>query len=135
MGPMPDAAGAALAASHAQAQQSQSEWTALKAMAGAGELRFEPAAAERCAQVCQEAADKMEEQIKDAKRLFYVDGFGDTSAGKALAGKFRLKADEAVTVLKAHRQVLWDMRDTYRAAGIAYAGAEAENSARFGDKA
>ncbi len=132
MGPMPDASGAALAASHAQAQQSQSEWTALKAMAGAGELRFEPAAAERCAQVCQEAAGQIDDQLLDARRLSYVEGFGDTSVGRALAGKFSKKADEAVAVLQAHRQVLWDMRDTYRAAGKAYAQAEAGNQARFG---
>lgn len=120
-----------LAASHSQAQQSQSEWTALKAAAGAGELRFEPVAAERCAQVCQEAADKIEDLLRMAQNLAYVEGFGDTNAGRALAGKFKSKADEARTVLLAHRQVLWDMRDTYRAAGKAYAEAEAANQDRF----
>ncbi len=132
MGTMPDAAGAALAASHAQAQQSQSEWTALKAMAGAGELRFEPAAAERCAQVCQEAADEVEEQLANAHALSRVEGFGDTNAGQQLAAKFKGKADEALRVLQAHRQVLWDMRDTYRAAGKAYTEAESANANRFG---
>ncbi len=100
MGPMPDAAGAALAASHAQAQHSQSDGTALKAMAGAGELRFEPAAEERCAQVCQEAADKVEDSLRMARRLQRVNGFGDTSAGQQLATKFRGKADEALRVLR-----------------------------------
>ncbi len=126
-----DASGDALrtAASHVAA--SRTEWTDLKAAALGGELRFEPAAAERCAQVCETAVDQITDQLQTARQLTRVEGFGDTIAGRALADKFARKGGEAVDVLVAHRQVLQDMAATYRAAGRAYTEAEANNAVRL----
>ncbi len=121
----------AIAQAGAGAQQAHTDWSALKAAAGSGELFFEPDAAEKCAQVCQDAADKMEDHLRQVDNLARVAGFGDPVEGRQLADKFRAKAEEAVGVIKAHRQVLWDMRDTYRAAGKAYANTESGNRSQY----
>ena len=121
-----------LAQAGAGAQASGSDWSVLKSAAVSGELMFEPAAAEQCARVCEDAIAKIEQHLRQADRLSRVAGFGTPAEGVQLAGKFTAKADEAVAVLKAHRQVLMEMRDTYRAAGKAYASTEAANSSGFG---
>jgi len=121
-----------IAQAAAGTQASQSDWTALKASAGAGELFFEPAAAEECAKACEDAIGKIDDHLREVRRLTFVDGFGSPNEGRQLAGKFRAKADEAYFVLHAHQKVLADMRDTYRAAGKAYVDADAGNSGKFG---
>ena len=121
-----------IAQAAAGTQASQSDWTALKASAGAGELFFEPGAAEQCAKACEDAIAKIDDHLMQARRLTYVDGFGSPSEGQQLAAKFRAKADEAYAVLQAHQHVLADMRDTYRAAGNAYVDADVGNSGKFG---
>ncbi len=120
-----------MAKAAAGAQTSQSDWAALKVMAGDGELLFESAAAEKCAKVCQNTIDKVDDHIHEARQLSRVEGFGSPIEGVQLAVKFRAKADEAVAVIQAHRQVLMDMRDTYRAAGKAYAETESANGAQY----
>ena len=122
-----------IAQAAAGTQASQSDWTALKASAGAGELFFEPEAAEECAKACEDAIGKIEDHLWQVRQLTFVDGFGSPSEGQQLAGKFRAKADEAHAVLLAHQQVLADMRDTYRAAAKAYVDADVGNSGKFGD--
>jgi hypothetical protein len=120
-----------IAKAAAGTQASQSDWTALKASAGAGELFFEPGAAEKCAKACEDAIGKVDGHLFAAQRLSRVVGFGSPSEGVQLAAKFKAKADEAVSVLRAHRTVLADMRDTYRAAGKAYHEAEVANAREF----
>ncbi|WP_127782089.1 PE domain-containing protein [Rhodococcus sp. X156] len=122
----------ALAESSAAVERSKTEWTALKASAGRGELRFEPEAAERCAKACEDAIAKIEGHLARARRLTAVEGFGTPNAGVALAAKFSAKGAEAVSVLKAHLDVLADMRDAYRAAGRAYVATESANTTTFG---
>jgi len=121
-----------IAQAAAGTQASQSDWTALKAYAGAGELFFEPGAAEECAQACEKAIGQIDEHLADARQLTFVDGFGTPSEGQQLAGKFKAKADEVAEVLHEHRRVLADMRDTYRAASKAYVHADVGNSNKFG---
>ena len=120
-----------IAKAAAGTQASQSDWTALKASAGAGELFFEPGAAEECAKACEDAIAKIERHLQMARQLSFVDGFGSPSEGQQLAAKFKRKADEAVEVLQAHKAVLQDMRDTYRAAGKAYVDGDVGSSDRF----
>ncbi len=121
-----------IAQAAAGTQASQSDWTALKASAGAGELFFEPGAAEQCAKACEDAIAKIDEHLQQTRELSRAVGFGSPSEGVQLANKFSSKADEAIAVLQAHQQVLADMRDTYRAAGDAYAHTDAANRARYG---
>jgi hypothetical protein len=115
----------ALAASSSHVAVQQTEWTQVKAHAEAGELRFEPGAAETCAVACEKLNDHMGDQLHKARGLFNVDGFGDTIVGNALSGKFLRQADEAVKILKAHQALLTDMAWTYRQAGKNYAAADA----------
>lgn len=129
---VPGAGNPSLAPSGAHAQQSQSQWSALKEAAGAGQLYFEPKAAEQCAQACEAAIGEIDEQLARSRDLFRVDGFGHTSAGMQLASKFSGKAEEAVRVLKAHQHALRDMRDTFRAAGRAFGESEDSNQGQFG---
>ena len=121
-----------LAQAGAGARASGSDWSALKSAAVSGELMFEPASAEQCARVCEDAIEKVEQHMREAINFSRVAGFGMPREGQQLAAKFRAKADEAATVLQAHRQMLAEMRDTYRAAGKAYTDTEAANSSGFG---
>jgi hypothetical protein len=84
----------------------------VKAHAVAGELRFEPAAAEGCALACEKLIDYMEGQLQTATLLSNVDGFGHTVVGRALPRKSATQAEEAVKVLTAHRALLTDMAST-----------------------
>ncbi|MGZ4588736.1 MAG: hypothetical protein ACXVX9_13145 [Mycobacteriaceae bacterium] len=122
---MPDGSEQALAASSSHVAVQQTEWTQVKAYAAAGELRFEPGAAEICAAACDKFNEHMGEQLYKARGLSKVDGFGDTIVGRALSGKFARQAEEAVKILKAHRALLTDMAWTYRQAGKNYAAADA----------
>lgn len=131
MAGLDNASGDPLHAAASGMAASRTEWTNLKEMAVNGDLRFEPEAAERCAQACDTAADRMTDHLRSARQLTRVEGFGDTSAGRALAAKFARKGDEVIEVLLAHRQVLQDMAATYRTASKAYTEAEANNAARL----
>jgi hypothetical protein len=105
------------------------EWTPLKAAAVAGELRFEPQAADACARAFEDAANNLYGYIHRAQTVTRVDGFGATIAGDALAGKFSRKGQELVDALTAHQRVFFDMAATYRAAGKAYAATEGTSTA------
>jgi hypothetical protein len=124
---------AAISGAVAGAVQSQSEWAGLKAQASAGTLRMEPGIAEACAQACQVAFNDLFDHINEIRRATRVDGMGSWQSGIRLAQKFSEKADgaannnSAASVLILHQQVLGDMRDTFRAAGQAYAAAEQSN--------
>jgi hypothetical protein len=122
---MSDGSEQALAASSSHVAVQQTEWTQVKAHAAAGELKFEPGAAETCAVACEKLNEHMGEQLYAAQGLFNVKGFGDTIVGKALSGKFARQAEEAVKILTAHRALLTDMAWTYRQAGKNYAAADA----------
>ena len=124
---------AAIGGAAAGAVQSQSEWAGLKAQAAAGTLRMEPGVAEACATACQVAHEAMYDHISEIRRATRVIGMGSWQSGITLAKKFSEKADgaannnSAVGVLTTHQQVLADMRDTFRAAGRAYAAVEQAN--------
>jgi hypothetical protein len=119
---------AAISGAAAGAVQSQSEWAGLKAQASGGTLRMEPGAAEACAKACQAANEELYGHINEIRRATRVDGMGSWQSGISLAQKFSEKADgapngnSAVEVLKAHQQILLEMRDTFRAAGQSYVG-------------
>jgi hypothetical protein len=95
--------------SAAEVVAQQTEWVQVKAHAAAGELRFEPAAAEGCALACEKLIDHMEGQLQTATLLSNVDGFGPTVVGSALSRKFATQAEEAVKVLTAHGALLTNM--------------------------
>ncbi|UZJ24975.1 hypothetical protein RHODO2019_00180 [Rhodococcus antarcticus] len=124
---------AAISGAAAGAVQSQSEWAGLKAQASAGTLRMEPGAAEACATACDGAIDAIFDHINEIRRATRVDGMGPWESGVQLAQKFSEKADGAANnnsaagVLTLHQQVLGEMRDTFRAAGQAYAATEQGN--------
>ena len=124
---------AAISGAMVGAVQSQSEWAGLKAQAAAGTLRMEPGVAEACAVACQVAYQELNDHISEIRRATRVDGMGTWKSGVRLAQKFSEKADGAANsnsaagVLTLHQQVLADMRDTFRAAGQAYAAAERAN--------
>lgn len=114
------------------------EWAGLKAQAVAGTLRMEPGVAEACATACQVAHEALFDDLKIAQRCARVEGLGSWPSGMAIAQKFRDKAgvdnpvpNSAVGVINLHREVLLEMRDTYRAAGQAYAAAEQANADRL----
>ena len=122
---------AAIGGAAAGALQSQTEWAGLKAQAAAGTLRMEPGVAEACATACQVAHEGLRDEITNAQLLTRVDGLGSWGSGIAIAKKFRDKAgagatsdNSAVGVIRLHQQVLLEMRDTFRAAGQAYASTE-----------
>ena len=124
----------AIGGAAAGAVQSQSEWAGLKAQAAAGTLRMEPRVAEACAMACEVAHQSLRDGISNSRLLNRVDGLGSWDSGKAIAQKFRNKAgadtpsdNSAVGVVKLHQQVLLEMRDTFRAAGRAYAATEQGN--------
>ncbi|MGZ4523952.1 MAG: hypothetical protein ACXVXO_11135 [Mycobacteriaceae bacterium] len=121
---MSDGSGQALAASSSHVVVQQTEWTQVKAYAAAGELRFEPGAAEACAAAYDKFNEHIDEQLHKAQGLFNVKGFGDTIVGNALSGKFLRQAEEAVKILTAHQALLTDMAWTYRQAGKNYAAAD-----------
>ncbi len=70
-----------IAQAAAGTQASQSDWTAVKASAGAGELFFEPEAAEECAKACEDAIGKIEDHLWQVRQLTFVDGFGSPARG------------------------------------------------------
>ena len=111
--------------------QSQSEWAGLKAQAAARTLRMEPGAAEACAAACQVAHDALGDDMAMTRQCARVAGLGSWQSGQAIAQKFKDKAgvdnpveNSAAGVIALHRRVLAEMRDTFRAAGQAYAAAE-----------
>ncbi|MGZ4556023.1 MAG: hypothetical protein ACXVXZ_09795, partial [Mycobacteriaceae bacterium] len=99
---MPGGSEQALAASSSHVAVQQTEWTQVKAHAAAGELTFEPGAAETCAAACDKLNDHMDKQLQKAQFLSNVKGFGDTIVGNALSGKFARQAEEAIKILTAH---------------------------------
>lgn len=114
------------------------EWAGLKAQAVAGTLRMEPGVAEACATACQVCYEALTDDLKLVRRCARVEGLGSWSSGMAIAQKFRDKAgvdnpvpNSAGGVINAHRAVLLEMRDSYRAAGQAYAAAEQANADRL----
>ena len=125
---------AAIGGAAAGALQSQSEWAGLKAQAAAGALRMEPGVAEACAAACQAAHEGLADNLPIARSCARVVGLGSWPSGIAIAQKFRDKAgldtpsnNSAVGVIRLNQDVLLEMRDTFRAAGRAYAAAEQAN--------
>ena len=125
---------AAIGGAMVGAVQSKSEWAGLKAQATAGTLRMEPGVAEACAAACQAAHEGLQDNLPIARSCARVAGLGSWPSGMAIAQKFRDKAgldtpsnNSAVGVVRLHKDVLLEMRDTFRAAGRAYAAAEQAN--------
>lgn len=129
---------AAIGGAAVGALQSQSEWAGLKAQVAAGTLRMEPGVAEACAKACQTAHDDLGRELGNTRQLSRVHGLGSWQSGQSIAQKFRGKAgaenpsaNSAGGVIRSHRDVLLEMRDTFRAAGQAYAAAEQANANRL----
>ena len=129
---------AAIGGVAAGAAQSQSEWAGLKAQATAGTLRMEPGVAEACATACEVAHQSLRDELQNTQRLTRVDGLGSWPSGESIARKFQDKsgvdtssANSAVGVIRLHQRVLLEMRDTFRAAGQAYAATEQANVDRL----
>ncbi|WP_067652692.1 hypothetical protein [Nocardia harenae] len=88
-------------------------------------------APERCAQRYEQLADRVEEQIAALAAAGTLPGFGALASGAALRAGFEGKAGSAVTALREYAAAARELASTLRAAGAAYAAADATAAERL----
>ncbi|WP_461145733.1 hypothetical protein [Salinifilum aidingensis] len=100
----------------------QTTW--INEQVGADKLRLDPEAAEKAAKRCRDEADALRDLAADAQIIERVEGLGNYPDGKALAERFRQKANDpeagAFALIEQMREELEKMAQAFEGAAKDY---------------
>lgn len=110
-------------------ESSRAEIARFREQARTGELRFDPEAARRCADIYEQQADRLLRLRDRIESVAQAQGFGGFDSAAQLQAGFGHKARDAATLLDHYIEASYRMKEAFLISAGLYEEADAANAA------